>query len=159
MKYAGASCASSQPRALPRPRSSGNLQSQTQSRVMMYHPVSRTASALFITHNTHHHEVSVLGLVHHRFLPGGEVHRTLFTCLDFYLDAEDKLKKGFLDRSKYQVQSLKIYHKHTLTCPEPLWLRSVCSQWHRVWSKTHKSGRTALQGPPETITKSIKWNL
>lgn len=85
MKYAGESCIS--PDTLPCPRPSGNLQGQKASIMLLrFHAVY--TRHIIIT--SHHREVSVFGLVHHGLLPGAEVHRTLFTCLDFNLDAEDQ---------------------------------------------------------------------
>lgn len=37
-----------------------------------------------------------------------------------------------------------------LTCPEPLWLRFVCSRLHKVWLKVRTNGHTAARDLPET---------
>lgn len=39
---------------------------------------------------SYHHEMSILGFVHHGLLPSAEVHRILFPWLDFNLDTRNQ---------------------------------------------------------------------
>lgn len=102
---------------------------------------------------THHHEVSVLGLVHVRLRAGAEFYHALSSNLNFYLDAAHQCKRKHFDELTRIVstvlESLYISILY-LTCPESPWPRSVCSQWCWVWSPAQTSGCTAGQDLPVT---------
>lgn len=60
--------------------------------------------------SSHHHEVSILGLVYHRLWPGAEVHRTLFARLDFNLNAGDHCRRILTFWSPTEMKALTVSH-------------------------------------------------
>lgn len=76
---------------LARPSSRGDLQRETVGVILSVQSLWRPCSEQH--GSSHHHQVSILGLVYHRFLPGAEVHRTLFTRLDFNLNAGNHCRR------------------------------------------------------------------
>lgn len=100
MEYAGV--------LLACPSSRGDLQRETAGVILSLWSPWRPCSEQH--GSSHHHEVSILGLVYHRLWPGAEVHRTLFTRLDLHLNAGDHCRRILTFWSPIEMKALTVSH-------------------------------------------------